>query len=167
MFQLQSLIGNLRPDLFTQSTTLYDLSVSWNVFSKAEMRQFGIGSRGVKGGGAIWRVIDCIGFITQKSRLNCDDWQIRKQISLVSSLELAIFLSSRWTFAVLVRAWCPLVAGWLFPGWLRIGSENFEWFENLTSSSLNFPTRLASENHFEPWLGYRLSCAGRAGGNFG
>ena len=29
------------PDLLTPSTTFYDVSVSCNIFSKAEMRQFG------------------------------------------------------------------------------------------------------------------------------
>ena len=41
MFQLQGMIGKPRPDLLTLSTTFYDLSVSRNLFSKAEIRQFG------------------------------------------------------------------------------------------------------------------------------
>ena len=39
-----------RPDLLTVSTTFYDLSVSRNRFSKAEMRQFGAsGTEGLSG----------------------------------------------------------------------------------------------------------------------
>ena len=41
IFQLQFMIEKPRPDLLTLSKTLYDLSVSRNLFSKAEMRQFG------------------------------------------------------------------------------------------------------------------------------
>ena len=35
------MIEKPRPDFLTLSTTFYDLSVSRNLFSKAEMRQFG------------------------------------------------------------------------------------------------------------------------------
>ena len=41
MFQLQFMIEKPRPDLLTLSTTFYDVSVLCNLFSKAEMRQFG------------------------------------------------------------------------------------------------------------------------------
>ena len=41
MFQLQFIIEKLRPDLLTLFTTFYDLSVSRDLFSKAEIRQFG------------------------------------------------------------------------------------------------------------------------------
>ena len=41
IFPLQCMIQKPRPDLLTLSTTFYDLSVSCNIFSKAEMRQFG------------------------------------------------------------------------------------------------------------------------------
>ena len=41
MFQLQFMIEKWMPDLLTPSTTFYDVSVLWNLFSKAGMRQFG------------------------------------------------------------------------------------------------------------------------------
>ena len=40
MLKLQFMIEEPRPDLVTLSTALYDLSVSRNLFSKAEMRLF-------------------------------------------------------------------------------------------------------------------------------
>ena len=48
IFPLQCMIQKPRPDLLTLSTTFYDLSVSCNLFSKAEMRQFGaLGTQGL------------------------------------------------------------------------------------------------------------------------
>ena len=41
MFQVQFIKRKRRPDFFQLSTTFYDLSVSLNLFSKAEMRQCG------------------------------------------------------------------------------------------------------------------------------
>ena len=41
MSQLQFIIAKPPPDVVTLSTTFYDLSVSHNLFSKAEMGQFG------------------------------------------------------------------------------------------------------------------------------
>ena len=41
MFELQFMIKKWSPDLLTRSTTLYDVCVLCNLFSKAEMRQFG------------------------------------------------------------------------------------------------------------------------------
>ena len=49
MFQLEFIIEKWMPDLLTLSTTFYDASVSRNLFSKAEMRQFGAsGTEGLK-----------------------------------------------------------------------------------------------------------------------
>ena len=39
-FQLQFMIGKLKPDLLTLSTTFYDFTVSLNLLAKGEMRQF-------------------------------------------------------------------------------------------------------------------------------
>ena len=41
MFQLQIIIEKRTADLLTPSTTFYDVSVACNLFTKAEMRQFG------------------------------------------------------------------------------------------------------------------------------
>ena len=49
IFQLQCMIEKPRPVLLTQPTEFYDLSVSRNLFSKAEMRQFGAsGTEGLR-----------------------------------------------------------------------------------------------------------------------
>ena len=40
IFQLQFMVGKQRPDLLTLPTKFYDLTVSRNLFSKAEIRQF-------------------------------------------------------------------------------------------------------------------------------
>ena len=41
MFKLQFMIEKPTPDVLTLPTTFYDLSVSRNLFAKAEMPQFG------------------------------------------------------------------------------------------------------------------------------
>ena len=41
IFQFQRMIEKPRPELLTQFTTFFYLSVSRKLFSKAEMRQFG------------------------------------------------------------------------------------------------------------------------------
>ena len=50
MFWLQFMIEIRRPDVLTLSRTFYDLSLSRNLFSKAETRQFGAaGTEGLMG----------------------------------------------------------------------------------------------------------------------
>ena len=57
MFSLQYMIETSRPDLLTLSTTFYDLSLSHNLFSKAEVRQFGAsGTEGLKSVSNNWNV---------------------------------------------------------------------------------------------------------------
>ena len=57
MFQLHCMIEKLWPDFLTLSTTFYHLLVSRNLFSKAEIRQFGTsGTEGITFGAiAVWK----------------------------------------------------------------------------------------------------------------